>query len=215
MSTSFVFHWSVLSSFVFLTSEPLWCWFDVPLPWCRTGPLSGSSSSPPSQWPRPSRPPHDQGTFPGTGLEIWWRLGGFELHASPWCWWPSEWPGPEWPGPEPEQGPDSVREWVERRTKQEDDLMQRTCSCPSIILWRSSNSLFSRLISSLYRVTSRQLEQLVVELRSEKNRMRGQRGRRDKRVKVRRGFSEYVTPFNTWIWVSPSIPCCTVEILVW
>lgn len=75
--------------------------------------------------------------------------------------------------------------------------MQRTCSCPSIILWRSSNSLFSRLISSLYRVTSRQLEQLVVELRSEKNRMRGQRGRRDKRVKVRRGFSEYITPFNT------------------
>lgn len=42
----------------------------------------------------------------------------------------------------------------------------RTCSCPSIILWMSSNSLFSLLISSLYSVTSRQPVQFDVELRS-------------------------------------------------
>lgn len=43
-----------------------------------------------------------------------------------------------------------------------------TCSCTDIILWMSSNSIFSLVISSLYRVTSRHPEQLEVELRSER-----------------------------------------------
>lgn len=41
-----------------------------------------------------------------------------------------------------------------------------TCSCANIILWMSSNSFFSLLISSLYRVASRQPEQLDVALTS-------------------------------------------------
>lgn len=51
----------------------------------------------------------------------------------------------------------------------------RTCSWPSIILWMSSNSLFSFLISPLYTDASRQPEELDVELRSARPRQQKRR----------------------------------------